>query len=344
MAILLSLACRKETAEPAKKPDAPAQLIEFTGDAMGGTWSVKLPKLPANVSADDLRNRVAARLSEIDGQMSIYKADSNLSRFNSSPSKDWQPVPADLARVVALARQVSDESAGAFDVTVGPLVNLWGFGPAKSGGRLGKLPADAEIEAARERVNYHRLDARLDPPALRKICPDVMVDLGAIAKGYGADAAGQILESAGAMDYLLAVGGEMRARGHSTAGRGWRIGIETPAADVRRILLTLELNDVSASTSGDYRNFFEIAGQRYCHEIDPRTGRPIPAARGPALVSVIHSSGAYADAMATALMVLGPEEGWALATKLKLAVLIVTRGQEKYEMRMTAEYKKWVVE
>ena len=305
---------------------------------MGGTWSVKLARLPASISREVLEASVGERLNRLDRQLSIWKPESELSHFNQHRGDDWFAVPRELAEVVAVAQQVSAQSGGAFDVTVGPLVLLWGFGPIRSGGQTGQVPSDDAIAAARAHVDYRRLECRLAPPALRKRDPGIYVDLGGIAKGYAADSVAAYLKSIGVGDYLVAVGGELRASGFSRDGRQWRVGIETPTPDVRRIFRQLDLRDASLSTSGDYRNFFDAGGKRFCHEIDPHTGRPIET--NLASVSIIHPSGTYADAMATALMVLGPQEGYELACRLKLAVLFIVRRSDHFETRQTPEFEK----
>jgi thiamine biosynthesis lipoprotein len=319
-------------------PQPPPQhvgLITLSGNTMGGTWAVKVLRLPPATSRDQLEAQVGEVLEKLDAQMSTYRPQSDLSRFNAYAGSDWFPVPRELAEVVSLAQRVSDETAGAFDVTVGPLVNLWGFGAGRSGVPV-DVPSPDAIASAKSHVGYRQLEVRLDPPALKKSRPDLCVDLGGIAKGYAADAVGAFLESRGFRDYLAQIGGEVRARGNSHLGRPWHVGVETPTPDVRRILVQVELADSSISTSGDYRNFFEKDGRRFSHEIDPRTGWPTTA--GAASVSVVHSSGAYADAMATALIVLGPEEGLALAKRLGLAALFITRGADHFETHATPEF------
>jgi thiamine biosynthesis lipoprotein len=243
-----------------------------------------------------------------------------------------------LADVVNQAQAASAESDGAFDVTVGPLVQLWGFGPEKSGAQIGKIPSDSAIASVRSHVGYHLLECRLNPPALRKVDPGVYVDLGGIAKGFAAQAVADALESRGVNNCLVAVGGELRAHGVCQTGRPWPVGIETPTPDIRRVFATLELNNASLSTSGDYRNFYELNGSRYCHEIDPRTGRPIPA--GLASVSIVDPSGTHADAMATALMVLGPEKGYALARRKKWPVLFIIREADQFRTLTTPEFDR----
>jgi thiamine biosynthesis lipoprotein len=318
-----------------------ASPLALSGPAMGSTWTVRLLKTPGSLSPDQVQAAVQEVLDRVESQMSTYRPNSDLSQFNRSRGTDWFSIPSDFATVANVAKHASEQSGGAFDVTVGPLVNLWGFGPDHPAGAFGSLPSDSMIDEARQHVGYQKLDVRLSPPAIRKADPLAYVDLSAIAKGYAAELVGHRLEELGAKDYLVLVGGEVRSHGVSRLGRPWRVGIETPTPGVRRVLYTVELKDQSLSTSGDYRNFFDAGGHRYCHEIDPATGRP--STRAPASVSVAHASGAYADAMATALMVLGRDEGYALAQRLNLAALFILRGDGHFETRVTPRFKALLI-
>lgn len=325
-----------------------ARDLSMAGHAMGVTWTVTLARLPANGTFEDLRGAITRRLDALDAELSHWKPGSAVSRFNRSDSTDWVAVPPDLARVVNEAQEVSRQTHGAFDITVAPLVNLWGFGPSAPPPAstapasvpvapsfpAPRIPSDDEIRAARARVGYEKLQVRLEPPALKKSQPDLTIDLGAIGKGYAAGCVAQLLDERGVTDYLVALSGEIRARGASRRGRPWRIGVETPVPDIQRVLLALELPaGMALSTSGDYRNFHDIAGRRYSHELDPRTGRPV--AHNLALVSVSVPSSSQADALATALLVLGPDEGPQLARQLDIAALFVVRQQDRFETRMT---------
>ena len=330
----------RRAAEQAKQPK-PVVPIALSGPTMGSTWTVRIPRPPADVPATQLQAGVQSILDTVERQMSTYKPDSTLSRFNQSRSTDWFPIPADLALVLHESNVVSQQTGGAFDVTVGPLVNLWGFGPTTGAATTGVLPTEQRIDELRRHVSYRLLELRDKPLAVRKTDPQVYVDLSGIAKGHAADLVGEQLEAAGVHDYLVGIGGEMRARGLSEKGKPWRVGIETPTPGIRRVLFEIELQNFSLSTSGDYRNFFDQGTTRYCHEIDPTTGRP--ADHAPASVSVVHSSGMYADAIATALMVLGPEKGLALAKQLHLAVLFVTRSENRFEPHATPEFQKMLL-
>jgi thiamine biosynthesis lipoprotein len=317
--------------------DRPAQ-IAVGGMTMGGTWSVKLPQLLPAISKSQLETEIGQLLDRLDGQMSLYRPESDLCKFNRYRGAEWFNVPTDLVEVVAESLRVSEQTGGAFDITVAPLVNLWGFGPAHLGGQHGKTPDKTDIATARAHVGYRRLECRLNPPALRKSDPELSIDLGGIGKGFAADKVSAYLDRLGARDYLVAIGGELRARGSSSGSGGWRVGIETPTPDTRRIFRQIDLRNASLSTSGDYRNFFEIDGHRFSHEIDPHTGRPVE--HGPASVSIVHASGTYADAMATALMVLAPDESFALAKRRDLAVLFVFRGEGSFETHETPAFER----
>jgi thiamine biosynthesis lipoprotein len=320
---------------------APVHISNVGGDTMGGTWSVKFIRLRPGTTVRTLQSSTDARLAALEADLTTYTHDSPVSRFNRHRGTEWFDVPQDLADVVAGAQSVSEKTKGSFDITVAPLVNLWGFGPEPAGLRSGRVPVDDAIAAARAHVGYQKLHVRSNPPALRKDDPELAIDLSAIGKGYAAGQLAADLDAMGVTDYLIAVGGELRAKGVGPDGRPWPAGIEVPAPDTRRILRTLELRDAGLSTSGDYRNFVEVAGQRFSHEIDPRTGRPITG--NLASVSVVHPDSAYADAMATGLMVLGADEGYALAQRLHLAALFVIRGEGQFETRATPEFERLTV-
>lgn len=298
---------------------------QFTGNTMGGTWSVKT----IDIDRPGLDRELQAILDQLESTLSTWRADSEVSRFNSSRSTDWFPVSPQLVELVQIAADVNRDTAGAFDITVAPLVNLWGFGPT---GRIESPPSDKQIAAARSHVGASKLTLRAAPPALRKSDPLLQIDLSAIAKGYAADQLAAHLDRQGVKDYLVTVGGENRAK-----GRPWRIGIETPTPDVLRIIDTLDLRDAAISTSGDYRNFIEITGQRVSHQIDPRTGRSVTHSL--ASVTVIDPSGTRADALATGLFVLGPEEGYATAKRLKLPAMFIERNEGKFTIRRTSQFK-----
>jgi len=317
---------------------AQPETVGFVGLTMGTTYSVKLARAPRGHTLKEVHQQVERMLRHVDGLMSTYKKDSDVSRFSRSRSTDWFSVSSETATVVAEAQRISRLSGGAFDVTVAPLVNLWHFGPEEP---TRKIPTEKEIQAAKEHVGYRHLHVRLDPPALKKDIPTLSVDLSAIAKGYAVDRVAELLESLGIDSYLVEVGGETRTHGCKADGSPWRIGVEKPDTlnlSGTTVVKILEPGDKAVATSGDYRNFFVVGGKRYSHEIDPRTGRPVQWSL--ASVTVVADSCMTADAFATALMVLGPSEGYNLAVAQKLAVLMIVREADGYKEKKTPEFVK----
>lgn len=292
--------------------------VRFSGETMGTTYHVTIAN--PSTSAARWQPAIDTLLERVNDLMSTYRVESELSRVNHGPAGEWIPVSPELHRVLRAAAEVSEWTGGAFDATVGPLVNLWGFGPVDRGVRL---PTAGEIAAARERTGPGLLALRDEPPAVRKGRADVYVDLSAIAKGFGVDEVAALLDGRGARNYLVEIGGEVRVRGVNARGGPWRVAVERPDAGVRGFSGVLALTDRAVATSGDYRNYFERDGRRYSHAIDPRTGEPVD--HDLALVTVVDTSTMMADGWATGLLVLGPEEGYRLAERFGLAALFVRR-------------------
>lgn len=316
---------------------ADAELISLRGFTMGSTWSAKFRPTGVTPPERDVERALQSRLDALERQMSTWRADSDVSRFNASTGTNWFPVPRDTVVVVQEALAVSALTDGAFDVTVFPLVRLWGFGP---GGKKGRVPTDTEIITELRHVGWKRLHARLDPPALRKESAGLAVDLSAICPGYASDCLGELLAACGVRDYLVEVGGEFRARGQGATGSGWRVGVERPQSRVGDykspappLAATITLTNQSLATSGDYRNAFTAQGRRFSHHLDPRTGRPTESAI--ASISVVHASTMRADALGTALTVLGFEKAWALAQRERLGVLFILREGMGFRLRGT---------
>jgi FAD:protein FMN transferase len=307
---LLLLAC-------AERPSA----LRIAGETMGTTYEVVVTHRPADLSRSAIQSTVADVLAEIDEHLSGWNPASELARFNGAVGTEWMAVSALLVEAIDEAEAVSRATGGAFDVTVGPLVRAWGFGAGAAEGSA--APARAELDRLRAATGYQKLESRPRPPALRKTVADLHVDLDGIAPGLAVDHIAERLEALGLGDYLVELGGEVRARGLSPAGRPWRVAVEAPLQGERRPIALVELDGLGVSTSGDYRDFREIDGRRFSHTIDPRTAAPVT--HGLASVTVLHPSAAAADAWATALTVLGPEEGMALAQRHGLAALFITR-------------------
>jgi thiamine biosynthesis lipoprotein len=243
-----------------------------------------------------------------------------LSLFNTSQSTDWQAASLELCLSVKESLAISAMTGGAFDITVGPLVNLWGFGPD---GAIVSPPSDEQIAAARTRVGFGHLHADCTKPAVRKDLARLYIDLSAYAKGYAVDRVAELLDQRDVSNYLVEIGGELKVSGHNADGQPWAVAIEEPLDEERRVHTVIRLTDRAVATSGDYRNFFEFDERRYSHEIDTRTGRPVTHSL--ASVTVIADTAAYADGMATALMVLGPKEGLELARSRNIAALFLVR-------------------
>lgn len=306
----------------------------IAGETMGTTYHVTL--VTSEPLPEEHRNRVAAQIADelaaVNRLMSTYDPESELSRFNAADGTELFPLSPETLQVLEYAQQVSVETGGAFDVTVGPLVAAWGFGAGASI----TPPDDAALAALREQVGYEKILLDTESSAARKAVPNLRVDLSAIAKGYGVDQVAQLLDSRGFENYLIEIGGEVRTRGANPDGDPWQVAIERPIEDGRAIQRTVPLSGESMATSGDYRIYYERDGRRVSHTIDPRTGRPIE--HNLASVSVIHDQCAFADAYATALNVLGPEQGLALAETLNLPALFIIRTDNGFEETATSHF------
>lgn len=321
-----------------KQPAGERHVSEFRGFTMGGTFSVKIvtakdeletPGLP------DVDRAVRSSLNRIEGLMSTWDPDSELSRFNRSTSLEPFTVAPETFEVFTWSVDVGVLSGGALDVTVGPLVDAWGFGP--SGSRR-TLPTNDEISRMREAMGPGRVELNRTALTVRKTRPDVQCDLSSVVPGYAADRLSRELTDRGFMDFLVDVGGEVLARGRNEAGAPWQVGIERPDLHGQAIQRLVTISDLAITTAGDYRKYREVDGQRIAHILDPRTGRPLTHRL--ASVTVIDPLAVRADAFDTALMVLGPDDGMALATKLNLAALFLERTNEGFVERVTPRFKE----
>ena len=293
---------------------------QFSGQTMGTTYVVKLAGASFSATRlEALQARVHDALEGVNHGLSLHRNDSELMRFNRHASTAPFALSKDFLAVLAAAQQVSGLSAGAFDVSVAPLTQAWGFGPE----RRSVVPAAEQIQAGRTAVGWRGLQLDASQRTVTKAHANLQADLGGIAKGHGVDLAALALEAGGAEHYMIEVGGEVRTRGNNAQGRAWQIGIEQPDAVPQRARSVVPLSGQSLATSGDYRIYFEQDGRRYSHEIDPRTAEPI--AHGLASVSVVADSCMLADALATALIVMGPDRGLALAQRLDLPALFIVR-------------------
>ncbi|HSN22243.1 MAG TPA: FAD:protein FMN transferase [Usitatibacter sp.] len=307
--------------------------LRFGGEVMGSYYDVRFVAPLAEARLHEAaRDAVDAALADVDRRMSTFKPDSEVSRLNRHRMDAPFTLSEETFALLAAARATSEASAGAFDVTAGPLVNAWGFGP----GRDPRIPSAAERAELRERVGFRLLELDARGRAARKAHPRMYVDLSGIAKGHGVDRAASALEALGIADYVIEVGGEVRARGRNFDGRPWRVAIEEPQPGPRRVRRVLALADRAMATSGDYRIYFVRAGRRYCHEIDPSRGEPV--SHSLTSVSVVAPDCASADAMATALMVLGPRQGYAMAARGGIAAYFIERTAGGLADRATPAY------
>lgn len=292
-------------------------LESFGGPTMGSTYSIKYVQAPGVPGPAEVQRQVATILGEVDRQMSTYRSDSDIERFNALPAGSCQPMPAPVLHLVRTGEQLSQASGGAFDLTLEPLLNLWGFGPQARGT---KVPSTAALEQARQRVGHQHL--RIDGTQL---CKDaaVEVDFNSIAAGYAVDRIVTLFDGLGIRRYLVAVTGELKAAGRKPDGSAWRIALEEPRDDQQVAERIIAVEGVGVSTSGDYRNYFQQDGRRYSHTLDARTGMPI--SHRLASVTVLHPSALMADGLSTLLLVLGPEQGWEYAEKHQVAAFFVMR-------------------
>lgn len=323
-----------------QKAVASGTILSVGGESMGTYWNVKTVSAPKEWDGASLREKIAETLDAVDAKMSTYRDDSEISRFNALDSTDWFEVSPETAKVVALALEISRLTDGAFDITVGPLVDLWRFGPNKA--PLTDFPTDDKIAETRAVCGWQNLEVKTEPSAaLRKSVAALQIDLSAIAKGYAVDAVTETLLDAGIENLMVDIGGEVRCAG-AKGDKPWTLGIEKPVVShdsVPQIHRFVRPNALALATSGGGRNFSVLGKTRFSHIIDPRTGRPTeigaPDAKNAAAergsVSVLDRSCAKADALATGLYVLGSAEGKKLADANGWPVLYLDRVNENDE-------------
>ena len=310
------------------------QVVHLHGNTMGTTYNVKYV-VDERGQVDGLQEAIDERLVEINKLMSTYDPTSELSRFNQFRYTTPVPLSAETTKVVNEALRLGELSNGVLNVTVGPLVNLWGFGPNK---RPEKVPTEEQIAEVRDYVGLDKIE--MTPQGLRKLHPMVYVDLSTIAKGYGVDQVAEIMEKNNLHDYLVEIGGEMRVKGERGNGEEWLIAIEKPVSTERSVQKIVSVGTNAIATSGDYRNYYEMDGKRYSHLIDPRTGSPIT--HNLVSVTVVHPSSMTADGLATAFNVMGWDEARALAEKEDLAVFLIRRTTDGFEEYASPQFDEIV--
>lgn len=315
--------------------DSAPEVIQLSGETMGTTYNITVVDAPEDVTSDDLGLAIEAMLADVNGKMSNWDKTSEVSLFNESTSIEPIEISADFAQVMAAANDIHQLSQGKFDVTLAPLIDLWGFGAKKPGD---PVPSDTEIADALQNVGQARLLVLAEnPPSLQKNLPGVSVNLSAIAKGFGVDQLAGVLRDHGIKRYLVEIGGDLLTAGLNAEGKAWSIAIEKPQPGSQTIELVIPVSNLGMATSGDYRNFFEQDGIRYSHLIDPTTGQPIT--HRATSVTVLAKNAMLADALATALLVVGEEQGLEIAKANDIAAFFIWRGDDGFETATTSAFE-----
>lgn len=310
------------------------EMVSFSGPTMGTTYTVKYITTADAPSREELKAKVDEVLLHVNKLMSTYDPTSELSEFNKLAANKTVTISDEMAYVLGEALEISDLTGGRYDVTVGPLVNLWGFGPGK---HRDEVPSSAEVEEAQANVGYQYLN--LDGNELTKT-KAVYVDLSSIAKGYGVDAVANTLKDSGIRNYLVEVGGELSIAGSKLDGSTWAVGVESPAGGHNIAQRVITATDIAIATSGDYRNYFEENGVRYSHTIDPLTGKPITHRL--VSVTVINSNATLADGLATAITVLGPEAGLKFAQENNVAAYMLVKEDRGFAEQFSDAFKPYL--
>jgi FAD:protein FMN transferase len=320
---LIALLCAGLLVAGAAPGKQPAGETLLAGETMGSAWTVKIAG-PLPRPADEIRAGIQERFELVNQALSTYRKDSALSRFNDDDRGDWVDIDRELAFVMAAALGWAENSGGAYDPTVGPLVNLWGFGPDPA---RNTVPDPAAIEAARKRVGWEKVELDYARNRARKQ-PGVRIDLSSLGKGRGVDRVAEYLDSLKIANYLIDLSGKLRGHGRNASGAPWRVAVEQPLADdpsgePRMTSFVVELGEGSIATAGDYRRYFEIGGKHYSHIIDPRTGWPVTHATASVTVQGPNCMGV--DALATVYMAMQPDEAMKMADAIQFPALFIRR-------------------
>ena len=309
-------------------------LHTLTGRTMGTSYTVKVVGDLTDDKKDQLQQGIDQILAKINQQMSTYQKDSELSKLNQFNEKTYYKISNDLYQVIEKSILINQETDGAFDVTVGPLVNLWGFGPDKKR----DIPPDRkEIEKIQGNIGTNLIELHHHLSQIKKLRGDLYIDLSAIAKGYAVDKVSTYLKTKNLNDHMVEIGGEIRVAGYKAEDEKWSIAIEVPDPEKREIGKVIKVTNLSMATSGDYRNFFIYKGKRYSHTIDPRTGYPVT--HDLTAVSVFMKSCMNADAIATGLMVMGPKKGMEFVNTNKIMAIFYLRTDQGFEEKISEAMK-----
>lgn len=328
LGLIVGVAGCSENDRPLEPP------VRFEGNIFGTFYQVTIMDPLTQGESLELEEGFLAELESVDQAMSTYRDNSELIAFNEAPLEEWQPLSNELIEVLAISQSVAEASHGAFDITVGDLVNLWSFGP---GARPEEVPSDDALAQQLAQVGFDAVEVDTQNMQARRT-RDVFVDLSGVAKGHATDRVAAYLDQQGMEHYLINLGGDLIARGlrDEDEQTPWRVGIEVPEDGQQRAQHIIPLESMSVATSGDYRNYFEVEGERFSHTIDPRTGRPVT--HEVASVSVFHPSNAWADAWATALLVVGEQDAMQMAIENNLKTLLLVREGEQWRSIATPEF------
>ncbi len=325
--LILLMACLVSCTQP------PPIIERIQGSTMGTRYSILWPA-ESSIEPAVIQQKVAELLVEINHQMSTYDEASELSRFNQAQAPHSQTISDSLVEVVALSIELNKQSEGYFDISVGPIVNLWGFGPNKASKHV---PTQGEINRARQRTGLAAIE--LSGNVLSKALPRYL-DLSAVAKGFAVDQVAVLLDQLHFDSYLVEIGGEMSVKGMKASDSPWRVAVEAPDFTARRVQKIIPLKDVAMATSGDYRNYIEVDGQRYSHTIDPFTAQPVQHKL--ASVTIIDENCARADALATAMLVMGEEKAKAFAMKHQIRAYLIVRAQQDFTEYLSPAFERWL--
>jgi thiamine biosynthesis lipoprotein len=301
--------------------------ISINGNTMGTTYSIKIiDNLPQHININNIKSNIDSALQVVNQQMSTFIPESEISRFNRLTSKDWFPISTNFYDVIVMAQEVSHLTDGAFDITVGPIIELWGFSEDIYQNNW-RPPSDHEIEETIKSIGFNNI--AVGKNSIKKVNTDTKIDLNAIAKGYGVDVVFELLQDLGFADILVEIGGEVRCSGHNSEDEYWKIGIDKPILDVMpgaELQEVISLDNRALATSGDYRNYFEYNGRIFSHTINPVTG--YPTQNHIASASVIAQNCMTADALATVLMVMGEKGIILINTMDGVEAMIIIRTDE----------------
>ena len=311
------------------------EVISLAGSTMGTTYHIKVVANERMPDAQLLQARIDLLLDKVNNEMSTYRPNSELSQFNALEPGQPIQVSDDTIKVIQEGIRLNKTTDGALDITLGPLVNLWGFGPDK---RPTKIPTQATIDATMARTGIDGIE--IDGNQLLKSKPSLYVDLSSIAKGFGVDKVAEMLEDYQPQGYLVEIGGEVRAKGTKPGNLPWRIAVEKPTEQDREVQQVIEPGNIAMATSGDYRIYYEEDGERFTHIIDPRTGYPVKHRL--ASVTVLNKQCMTADGYATAMMVLGTEKSLALAEKEHLAVMLIEKQDDGFKVYYSSAFKPFL--